>query len=150
MSNAKDILKEFQMGGIESIFICFFAYFIMGYLILFAIYENGFINLNLHTQIFLSISISFPIATLSSILLFSVRDKELAEKQNGGFFYRLKIEFLLVSLYYSSTFALFYIVKKSDIFNYNSKLDPGIGLIIIFLFYIFYILYKAGASHDAP
>lgn len=110
---------------------------------------DSLISIYIH-KFFLSISISFPIATLSSILLFSVRDKELAEKQNGGFFYRLKIEFLLVSLYYSSTFALFYIVKKSDIFNYNSKLDPGIGLIIIFLFYIFYILYKAGASHDAP
>ena len=171
MFDVKALVEEFKLGGIECIFICFISYFIIGYLILFTIYENGFINLNLSTQIFLAISISFPIATTSVLLTSDEEDEELTEedvelteeymelteeymelteedvelteedeesteKDKSGFFYRLNIDFIILSLYYSIMFPLFYIVKKSDLIHYDSKIDPFIGLAIILLFFV--------------
>jgi len=164
MFDVKALVEEFKLGGIECIFICFISYFIIGYLILFTIYENGFINLNLSTQIFLAISISFPIATISVLLISDEEDEELTEedeelteedgelteedgelteedeesteKDKSGFFYRLNIDFIILSLYYSIMFPLFYIVKKSDLIHYDSKIDPFIGLAIILLFFV--------------
>ena len=163
MIDVKAIMEEFQLGGIERIFICFFSYFIVGYLILFTIYEDGFINLNLSTQIFLAISISFPITTISSFLLKEDEDyeltkevdelteevdelaeevDELAEEDRVSIFYDRRSEFFGTSIYYSIMFSLFYVVKKSDIIHYNSKLDPFIGLAIILFFLAFTKLWK--------
>lgn len=159
MSDVKAIMEEFQFGGIERIFICFFSYFIIGYLILFTIYENKFLNLNLHAQVLLAISISFPISTISAIMisddelteddddeLIEDDDDELTEDDDdelteddddeSEFFYRMKVEFMLLSLYYSMMFSLFYIIKKLDVIHYDSKFDPVIGLAIILFFYV--------------
>ena len=133
MVNIGPIFKEFQIGGIERIFVCFYSYFILGYIILFSIYENSFINLELATQIILAIAISFPITTISVSFLIKEKTHIDAEK---GFFYKQMIEFILVSYYYSILFVLFYVVKHLEIINYNNKLDPVIGLAICLFFFV--------------
>ena len=110
----------------------FYAYFIIGYIILFIIYENNFINLELSTQIFLSIAISFPITTISITLL----NTDGKRYHATGLFYENTLEFVLVSFYYSTMFILFYIVKHLEIINYNSKWDPVIGLAIILICFV--------------
>ena len=138
MIDVKTFVEEFKFGGIERIFICFVSYFIIGYLILFTIYENRFINLDLSTQIFLAISTSFPIATISASLQSNEEDEELTKEDKRGFFYSLSYNFVTLSLFYTMAFPLFYIVKKSDLIHYDSKIDPLIGLSII-VFYCVYI-----------
>ena len=138
MIDVKTFVEEFKFGGIERIFICFVSYFIIGYLILFTIYENRFINLDLSTQIFLAISTSFPIATISASLQSNEEDEELTKEDKRGFFYSLSYNFVTLSLFYTMAFSLFYIVKKSDLIHYDSKIDPLIGLSII-VFYCVYI-----------
>ena len=133
MINIDPIFKEFEIGGIERFFVCFYSYFIIGYIILFSIYENSFVNLELSTQIILAIGISFPITTISVSLLIKEKIKQDSSK---GFFYVQTLEFTLVSYYYSIMFALFYIVKHLEIINYNTKLDPVIGLAIFLLFFV--------------
>jgi predicted neutral ceramidase superfamily lipid hydrolase len=129
MLNIDSIFKEFKAGAIERIFICFYAYFIVGYIILFTIYENNFINLELSTQIFLAIAISFPITTIPIALLNTNGNRD----SDTGLFYGNTFEFVLASFYYSIMFILFYIVKHLEIINYNSRWDPVIGLAIILI-----------------
>ena len=50
---------------------------------MFTTYGNGFINLDLYVQIFLSISISFPISTIYALRL--PRIYHYAEDYSGGF-----------------------------------------------------------------
>lgn len=138
MIDVKTFVEEFKFGGIECIFICFVSYFIIGYLILFTIYENRFINLDLSTQIFLAISTSFPIATISAFLQSNEEDEESTKEDKRGFFYSFTSNFATLSLFYTMAFSLFYIVKKSDLIHYDSKIDPLIGLSII-VFYCVYI-----------
>jgi hypothetical protein len=133
MLNIAPIFKEFEIGGIERIFVCFYSYFIIGYIILFSIYENSFVNLEFTTQIILAIAISFPITTISVSLL---HKEKIKQDSSEGFFYAYTTEFILVSYYYSILFILFYIVKHLEIINYDTKLDPVIGLIIFLFFYI--------------
>ena len=135
-------LKGFKSGAVERIFGCVYAYFFMGYLILFAIYEQNFINLELVTQIFLSIAISFPITTASTYYL---SDENINEYNNSthspddGFFYKNMAAFYFVSCYYSTIFSLFYLGKNLDLIDSAAKYDPAIGLFLIFSYFI--ILY---------
>ena len=131
MVNIGPIFKEFEIGGIERIFICFYSYFVVGYIILFSIYENSFINLELTTQIILAIAISFPITTISVSALVA---EKIKPDSATGFFYEYCKHFIIVSYYYSIIFILFYIVKNLEIINYNTKLDPVIGLAMILFF----------------
>ena len=138
MLNIDPIFKEFKAGAIERIFICFYAYFIIGYIILFTIYENNFINLALSTQIFLAIAISFPSTTISIVLLPADENRDF----DAGLFYANTFNFILVSFYYSIMFILFYIVKHLEIINYNSIWDPVIGLAIILTFFVLSLYYR--------
>lgn len=138
VSDINHIIKEFELGKIERIFICFYSYFIIGYLILFTIYENSFLNLELHSQIFLSIAINFPITTISAVLLTN-KTKDKNTTSGNGYFYEATHEFTIISYFYSIIFVLFYIFKHLDleIFNYDGKFDPVIGLVLIILVYIY-------------
>lgn len=136
------LIKEFELGKIERIFICFYSYFIIGYLILFTIYENSFLNLELYSQVFLAIAINFPITTISAVLLTN-KTKEKNTTSNNGYFYEATYEFTIISYFYSIMFILFYIVKHLDRINYDGKFDPLIGLAIIILVIIILAINKS-------
>jgi hypothetical protein len=134
MWDINTVIKEFKFGGIERIFVCFYSYFIVGYLILFVIYENSFINLQLSTQIFLAIAISFPITSLPAALYVN----KLDTRTDVGFFYMGTAYFYQASIYYTIIFSIFYLLKHLEMITYNAKLDPFIGVALI-LSYIIYV-----------
>ena len=132
-------LKGFKSGEVERIFGCVYAYFFIGYLILFAIYEQKFINLELSTQIFLSIAISFPITTMSTFYLTDVNINESSNSNNSsndGFFYKNMAAFYFVSCYYSTIFSLFYLGKNLDLIDSAAEYDPAMGLFLILSYFI--------------
>ena len=128
-----ELINKFKLGDIDRIFVAFYSYFIVGFLILFVIFENNFLNLELSTQIFLAIAISFPIITIPSAVGINKRFK--GQTSGKGFFYNGTVEFLHASYCYSILFSLFYIVKHL-IINYDNKYDTIIGILIIFIYYI--------------
>jgi len=151
--------KRFKFGDIEDIFINIYSYFIIGYLILFSVYEKNFINLELHTQILLSLAISLPVTSVTVIVGYSIKtfvDKEkileiyrkkyninkegeeinkieekFNEKENEGFLYSTIAISFISSIRYSIIFSLFYIVKHLKIIEYDSAFDPVIAVIIV-------------------
>lgn len=127
------VIEKFKLGDIERIFVAVYAYFIVGYLILFVIYENNFTNHDLSTQVFLAIAISYPIITIPSAITINRRLK--GQTPEKGFFYEATAEFSHASYYYSIMFSLFYLVKHLEIINYNGKLDPLVGALIIIIGY---------------
>jgi hypothetical protein len=156
MFDIESFCKRFKFGDIEDIFINIYSFFIIGYLILFSVYEKNFINLQLHTQILLSLAISLPVTSLTNIIgLFTIATEEnilkafrkkynknneeendkiedkIKDEEKEGFFYStINISFLS-SIFYSILFSLFYIVKHLKIIEYNSDFDPVIAVVIV-------------------
>ena len=131
INDLNNIIENFKSGDIERIFVVVYAYFIVGYLILFVIYENNFTNYELSTRVFLAIAISYPIITIPSATIINKR----LNTCDNGFFYEATAEFSFASCYYSIMFSLFHLVKH--LINYNGKLYPLVGAgIIIFYFLV--------------
>ena len=136
MFNISDMVKEFKFGGIERIFICFYSYFIVGYFILFVIYENSFINLQFSTQIILAIAISFPTVSIPVVVEFNKSNPktEVDPPKTEGLFYMATGYYYATSIYYTVVFSLFYLLKHLELID--TKFDPVIGLVLIVLYFI--------------
>ena len=137
MLDINTIIKEFKLGGIERIFVCFYSYFIVGYLILFVIFKNSFINLDLSTQIFLSLAISFPIISIPAAL----ETNQLKNPDNDGFFYMGTSYFYEASIFYTAMFSGYYILRILELIPFNVKMDSLVGVVIIVI-YIIYVYFK--------
>ncbi len=135
MTDIESLCKRFKFGDIEDIFVIIYSYFIIGYLVLFTTYEQNFINLQIYSQIILSVAISFPIMGITAILglLYKSIDKSeestnkmnKGRKEKPGFFYETTVISFLASVYYTSIFSLIYILKHSKTIEYNSySFDP--------------------------
>ena len=64
MLDIESFCDRFKFGDIEDIFITIYSYFIIGFLILFTIYEQNFLVLDFHVQFLLSIAISLPVTLI--------------------------------------------------------------------------------------
>ena len=87
----------------------------------------------MHTQIILSIGISLPIISLPALTSFSAGKFEKIAKKEEGFFHASIPIYFLASIYYSTFFSLFYVIKHLEILNYDNKMNPIIACIIILI-----------------
>lgn len=128
MIDVESLCDRFKFGDIERIFVCFYSYFLIGFFILFSTYEQNFLDLEIHVQIFLMLGISFPISLLFILIRDDFEDKE---GNKYGVFYQSTGASALASIWYIGSFSLFYIIKHIEITNYNNKFDPIIAIVII-------------------
>lgn len=133
MNYLESIFKGYKTGEFDKIFIFIYSNFVVGYLILFTTYEKSFLNLELTTQIILSVGISFPILLLSSAIL--ARNKT---RENGlGGQFQLSKESAIASIMYSLCFSFLYILKI--MVNFDNRFSPILTFIVImFMLLIFY------------
>ena len=103
-------------------------------LILFAVYEQNFIRLELFTQVLLSIGISFPITSFSTYIL--TMNKTLDETKSN--LYQIIGEIATTSFSYSAVFSIFYIAKH--LINYDTNLYPVIALLVIIILNLVFFL----------
>lgn len=136
MFDIDSLSKRFISGDLDRIFICIYSYFVVGYIILFTVFEQNFIGLELFTQVLLSIGISFPITTYSIFIL--NRNKTLDETK--GLFCQSIGEMGYVSFSYSTFFSIFYIAKHFT--NYDTNFDPVIALVIIILNFVLFWVHE--------
>jgi len=140
----ESLLKQFKSGDLDFFVKCIYAYFLVGYLIIFSIYEQDFLNLELSTQIFLSIGICYPIMFFNIIyyenFLTKYNKTEKTEMEANKFknIYESAPLAAISSILYSIFFSLFYIIKQFA--TYENKYDPLIALAIILLPPLIYYL----------
>ena len=137
MIDVESLCERFKFGDIDSIFISIYSYLLIGFFILFATYEQKFLSLDLHAQIFLMLGISYPISCIFAGLLDDFEDGPKEESYGYGYFYRSAKASVMASIWYISFFSLFYIIKHMDVFSYNDNFDQIIALIIILSGFVF-------------
>ena len=133
MFDINSFFERLKSGDVDDIFVYIYSYFVVGYIILFTVYEQNFTNLELFTQVVLSIGISFPITTSSIILL----NPSKTSDDKKGFFHPSMGEMFFTSFSYSTFFSLFYIAKP--LINFYG---PFSALIIIAFNFVFFRLLR--------
>lgn len=136
MLDFESFCERFKFGDIEDIFIVTYSYLIIGYLILFVTYGQKFILLELHDKILLSIAISYPLTSLTTIF-WKLPSKNMENKktEKEGLFSKNIVVIFVSSVAYSIGFSLFFISNHARGIEYDDVSNSVNAInLIVFIF----------------